>query len=137
MSLPVYELDGRRFLNFAEFATHFSEVVLIDHQWKGNLEAFNDILRGGFRTPEGGFVLRIVHAADARRALGYAETASWFKTHAQTCHPTNAAHMLQRMREARAGRGDTLFDMIVEIIRAHGEGGCESEDNIVLEIVKD
>jgi hypothetical protein len=36
---------------------------------------------------------------------------------------------------ARRGRGPTLFDEIVEVLREHGPGGRESEDSIVLELV--
>ncbi len=53
----IYEIDGRRFTTLEEFASHFSDVVLGEYRWRGNLDAFNDILRGGFGTPEDGFVL--------------------------------------------------------------------------------
>src|SRR5437667_7339532 len=32
-------------------------VVLSNYDWQGNLDAFNDLLRGGFGTPEGGLIL--------------------------------------------------------------------------------
>jgi hypothetical protein len=52
-----YVLDGSAFSSYEEFAPYFSALVLEDWQWNGNLDAFNDILRGGFGTPEDGFVL--------------------------------------------------------------------------------
>ena len=58
MSCPVFEIDGARFSTLEEF---YDEVdrVLIPHAWWGrNLDAFNDILRGGFGTPECGFEIR-------------------------------------------------------------------------------
>ena len=53
-----------------EFAKHFSVTVLRDHTWRGNLDAFNDILRGGFGTPDGGFVLVWRDHAASRNRLG-------------------------------------------------------------------
>jgi hypothetical protein len=52
-----YVLDGSAFPDYEEFVRYFSAVVLTDWQWNGNLNAFNDILRGGFGTPKEGFVL--------------------------------------------------------------------------------
>jgi hypothetical protein len=50
------------------------------------------------------------------------------------CHPSNRPDVVERLREADQQRGETLFDMIVTIIRDHGEGGSESEDGVVLEL---
>jgi hypothetical protein len=35
---------------------------------------------------------------------------------------------------ARQREGSTLFDWVVEIIRDHGPGGDEAEDNVRLEL---
>ena len=69
MSLPVLVIDGARFSDFDGFAREFSR-LLRDYTWRGNLDAFNDLLRGGFGTPEGGWVLRWVNADLSRTALG-------------------------------------------------------------------
>ena len=53
---PVIELDGSRFKTLEEFYDHFEERAL-DCSWGKNLDAFNDVLRGGFGTPEKGFKL--------------------------------------------------------------------------------
>jgi hypothetical protein len=130
----VYELDGALFNDLEGFANLFSTVVLDGHPWNGNLDAFNDMLRGGFGTPADGFVLRIRNCRQARDALGHAETARWFEERASACHPSNREDFLHRAREARAGLGDTLFDIIVEIIRVHGPDGDERSDNVFLEL---
>jgi RNAse (barnase) inhibitor barstar len=67
--LPVLIIDGNRFDDLDGFAREFS-TLLKDHIWHGNLDAFNDILRGGFGTPEGGFVLRWLNSTRSRQALG-------------------------------------------------------------------
>jgi len=35
---------------------------------------------------------------------------------------------------ARRGDGETLFDLIVDIVRAHGPGGTEAEDGVWLDL---
>jgi hypothetical protein len=130
----VYDLDGNAFNDLAEFASHFSSTVLNGYEWTGNLDAFNDILRGGFGTPEDGFTLRIRNAAAARVALGHPATARWLEERTGRCHPSNRDHFLTRLEDARVGAGPTLFDMLVEIIRDHGPGGSQAEDNVVLDL---
>jgi hypothetical protein len=66
---PVLVIDGDTFDDLDGFAHQFSS-YLSDHVWHGNLDAFNDILRGGFGTPEGGFVLRWLSSDRSRRMLG-------------------------------------------------------------------
>ena len=59
MSKRVYVINGAKFSSFEEFVNYFSEVVLEDWQWNGNLDAFNDILRGGFGTPVEGYIFPV------------------------------------------------------------------------------
>lgn len=66
---PVLVIDGSQFEDLDGFAREFSK-FLNDWEWHGNLDAFNDILRGGFGTPEGGFVLRWTNSDRSSEALG-------------------------------------------------------------------
>jgi RNAse (barnase) inhibitor barstar len=59
---PVIMIDGAAFHDYEGFGREFSNHLDSD-QWSGNLDAFNDILRGGFGTPDGGFVFRWVNSA--------------------------------------------------------------------------
>ncbi len=43
-------------------------------------------------------------------------------------------HLRERLAAARRGRGETLFDTLVEIIRAHGDGGGEADDGVELRL---
>jgi len=53
--MQSYMVDGNEFSTLEEFSEHFSQRVLDgSYRWRGSLDAFNDILRGGFGTPEGG-----------------------------------------------------------------------------------
>jgi hypothetical protein len=109
--------------------------LLCNHAWRGNLDAFNDLLRGGFGTPENGWVLRWLNSESSRAALGYEETTRRLERLLLTCHPSNRPDIEARISSARRGEGPALFDEIVEIIRGHGPGGNESEDGVLLELV--
>lgn len=134
MTTRTYIIDGKHFATLAEFAAVFSKTVLGDYTWNGNLDAFNDILRGGFGTPDGGFTLVWQNSAKSRRDLGHPETARWYETNIRTCHPTNTERVQQELEAARRAEGETIFDWLVEIIRTHGPGGNEAEDGVELRL---
>lgn len=123
---PVRTIDGAAFDDFEGFAREFSK-LLDEYPWRGNLDAFNDILHGGFGTPQTPWVLRWTDAERSRAALGHAETARRLERLERTADPSNRADVRARLAAARRGEGPTLFDTIVEIIRDH-------EPGIVLEL---
>ena len=76
--------------------------------WGRNLNAFNDILRGGFGTPEEGFVIRWNNHAVSKQRLGYTETARFLGLQLERCHPANQASISKELEEASAHRGQTV-----------------------------
>src|SRR5262249_13060342 len=67
---PELVIDANQFSDLAGFAQYFSHIALNgQHRWNGNLNAFNDILRGGFGTPDGGFTLVWRNHEKSRRDL--------------------------------------------------------------------
>jgi RNAse (barnase) inhibitor barstar len=133
MSKPVFEIDGRNFDTFAGFVGEVTKSLSLD-SWGQNLDAFNDILRGGFGTPQGGFVLRWINSERSRVALGYDATVKYLEQKLQRCHPDSVAYVSAELDAARSGEGQTLFDIVLEIIRVHGAGGEEQGDGIELEL---
>ena len=128
----TYEIDGTTFSTLEEFYAEVSRKVIPGSDWGHNLNAFNDILRGGFGTPEDGFTLRWTHHEISRERLGYAETVRQLERALQRCHPSHRAQMAADLEAARARRGSTVFDWLVDIIRDHGAGGEQHEDRVVL-----
>lgn len=133
MTKPVFVIDGQ---NFDSLAGFFDEVgtSLGTSPWGRNLDAFNDILRGGFGTPDGGFVLRWVSSDVSRAVLGYEATTRYYESMLQSCHPANVQRVSHDLETARRGQGQTLFDIVVEIISAHGPSGDEHESGVELEL---
>jgi hypothetical protein len=114
-----YKIDGAVFGDFQGFVAHFNATVLKEGCWHGNLDAFNDILNGGFGTPEDGLVLSWHNSEKSRKDLGYEATIQWLEDVMKKCHPSNVPEMQKRLADARKNQGATLFDVIVEIIGDH------------------
>jgi hypothetical protein len=124
----VLEIDGAAFSDFQGLCAEVSAKVFPAYEggWHGNLDALNDMLRGGFGTPERGFVLRWVHAHRSRKSLGNAANARLLEKRLATCHPSNIVSMQKDLQRDKRGVGPTLFDEIVDIIRDHGPGGVQA-----------
>jgi RNAse (barnase) inhibitor barstar len=128
----VYEIDGQRFRTLEEFFDEISAVLIPGSEWGRNLDAFNDILRGGFGTPGGGFTIRWRNHALSQERLGYNETVRQLEARLQRCHPSGRQAVAAELAAARAGRGPTVFDWLVQIVREHGPEGPEPEDGVLL-----
>jgi RNAse (barnase) inhibitor barstar len=135
MAKVLYEIDGRDFATLDEFYNVIGRVLIIPGgatTWGHNLDALNDILRGGFGTPDDGFVIRWVHSALSRERLGYPETARQLEIRLALCHSTNQKSVRADLERARQGVGATVFDWLVEIIEDHGAGGRQHYDGVEL-----
>ncbi len=134
--LPILTIDGEAFDDFAGFCREFSKLVA-PNKWNGNLDAFNDYLRGGFGSipSEGGYTLRWLASGRSRQVLGHTAWAFKLAQMLENCDPTNRSAVSEQLARARRGEGPTLFDVLVDIIQDHGEGGAEAEDGVVLELV--
>src|SRR6516225_7046050 len=118
----VYEIDGLDFATLEEFYAVVSTVLIPGAAWGRNLDAFNDILRGGFGTPEGGFILRWKNSQLSRQQFGYPETARQLELRLGRCHPSNRDWVRGDLRQALEQVGSTVFDWLVEIIQVHCDG---------------
>ncbi len=128
----IFEIDGRNFSTLEAFYDEINRVLIPDAEWGHNLDAFNDILRGGFGTPDEGFVLRWNNAAISRERLGYPETIRQLEQRLERCHPLNRPHVMRELERAKAQQGSTVFDWLIEIIRDHGSGGEQEQDAVEL-----
>ena len=134
MPKPTIEIDGSRFDSLSGFWNEISTRMIPGAAWGRNLDAFNDILRGGFGTPDGGFRFRWVNFERSKKALGYSETIQSLERAVQECDPSNVDFFKEALEKARRGEGPTLADAIVAIIKIHGPGGDEADDGIELEL---
>jgi RNAse (barnase) inhibitor barstar len=126
-----YVIDGSRITSLEAFWDEISNVLIPGHRWGRNLDAFRDILSGLFG-PDEPYTLRWRHAAVSIEALGHPETVRQLEMRLKHCHPDNRERVRQELADARAGRGPTVFDWLIEIIRDHGPGGRQASDDIRL-----
>jgi RNAse (barnase) inhibitor barstar len=128
----VYEIDGNEFDDLEAFYDHIGEVLIPSFEWGRNLDAFNDILRGGFGTPDEGFIIRWKNSDRSRRELGYPETIRYIEHVLTRCHPDARESVKRDLLLARQGKGQTLFEILTDIISDHGPGGRQAEDAVEL-----
>jgi hypothetical protein len=96
-----FAIDGRRVRSFDEFvdAANAGFIESVGGKWNGNLDAFKDYLSW---PEEEEYELEPIDA--------------WLRAHLQTCYPSNVADMESRLERAEVGQGQTLFDVVKEII---------------------
>lgn len=130
----VYEIDGTDFASLEGFYDAISKKLIPSAVWGRNLDAFNDILRGGFRTPREGFVLHWKNSGLSRERLGYSETIRQLQSRLAKCHSDNRGRVAEELARAGAHEGKTVFDWLVEIIQVHCAGGAEQDHGVELEL---
>ena len=117
MSQLILTIDGSKVHDFASFIEEFNRAYSrFDVLWSGNLDAFNDYLVW----PHESYVLLWKHSDLSRERLGYGEMVEWLEERVQHCHPSNVSHMRDRLEVAKQRKGQTLFDLLVEIIQGQG-----------------
>jgi RNAse (barnase) inhibitor barstar len=129
--MKTYEIDGDRFSTLEESYAEIDRVMCLS-PWGHNLDAFNDVLRGGFGTPQDGFTICWKNHDVSRKRLAYPETVRQLKLRLERCHPSNRETVSEDLRDAERGKDQTVFDWLMEIIRKHGPGGEEEQDGVTL-----
>jgi RNAse (barnase) inhibitor barstar len=117
---PQFILDGNKFSTLEGFYNEVEDQLVKGH-WGRNLDAFNDMLRGGFggREYEEEFVLIWQHSKKSKLDLGYQETIRQLEKRLTTCHPGNQEFVKQLLAEARREEGETTYDWLIGMIKAH------------------
>jgi RNAse (barnase) inhibitor barstar len=121
----TYTLEGTRFATLEGFFAEVGRVLIPGATWGHNLDAFDDILRGGFGTPTVGFTIVWRDAARSRRLLGYPETIRQLERRLARSHPSNRARVAVELDRARHGEGPTVFDWLTTIIAEHDDIALE------------
>jgi RNAse (barnase) inhibitor barstar len=127
-----YVIDGSQVTSLESFYDLISDVIIPGTYWGRNLDAFDEILRGGFGTPNEGFVLRWTHSEVSRARLAYPETIRQLEKRLERCHPANRASVEADLNRAKHLEGPMVFDWLIEIIRDHDVGGEQAEDGVRL-----
>lgn len=117
--MRVYELNGSDVRTLEEFYVQIGEAINGPNGYFGsNLDAFWECLHGGYGTPDGDYTIRWLQSDDSRRSLGYPETVRQLELRLLKCHPTNHDHVRLELKQATKGKGQTVFDWLVDLIHA-------------------
>jgi RNAse (barnase) inhibitor barstar len=113
-------IDGDSFNDLKSFFDEVDKKFTKDLDWKTghNLNAFNDLLRGGFGIHEYGEPISVKWINFEKSAIdfGYSATQEYFEKMLKTCHPLSRPYVQERLEKAKLKTGETLMDIIVEII---------------------
>ena len=137
-------IDGTRFTNLQEFYDHVSSVLIPGLDWGRHLDAFSDILFWPVPEAEMPYTLIWRHADLSRERLGHAEMARWLEgvlaervefskggeraaiagwteEDLEDLRTTFIPELEEQLAAAKRGEGQTLFDLLVEIIEQNSE----------------
>lgn len=121
-----YVLDGTKVTSLEAFYDQIGSSMGLGDRWGRNLDALDDVLSGGdLGVPENGFTLRWVQSEVSRENLGYPETVRQLEKRLLLCHPSSREVVRAELDNARQGKGNTVFDWLIDIIGDH-------EDNVRL-----
>jgi RNAse (barnase) inhibitor barstar len=121
-----YVLEGSRIDSLERFYDEYAEHVIAPHMYFGrNLDAFRDTLKGGFGTPDDGFIIRWKDSEVSRGNLGYPATIRYLEQKLQWCHPENREFVKSEIEDAKHGVGPTVFDTLLRILAEAKELGVE------------
>jgi len=113
-------INGRYINDITSFYAEVNRVFMQTENWKigESLDAFNDLLYGGFGAISGNEQVELVwtDATISRDALGYDVTKAYYISKLQPGSPFNKKHFNNKLKELELGNGQTYFDILVEII---------------------
>ena len=117
---PKLTIDGNNFSDFEGFVREFNiNVFGDDRTWTGGFGMLNDLLGGGYGTPEGAFTIEWRHSHKSQKDLGKEATLVWLESRKDRVHPTARNLWAKRIELMQHGLGDTLFLVVVDIIVSH------------------
>lgn len=115
-------IHGGHFSSLNGFYEEVSRVLMKDTDWKvGSLDGFDDILYGGFGVFENQEEVEIVwkESQKSKEDLGFIATQEFYENKIRQGKPFNVELAQQKLNDLIDGKGQTLFDILIEIIESH------------------
>ncbi|WP_076394490.1 ribonuclease inhibitor [Chryseobacterium gambrini] len=107
-------INGSHFSNLEAFYEEVSLLFLKDEDWKvGTLDGFDDILYGY----EGEIIWK--DSRKSKQDLGFDLTKQFYENKIQQGKPFNVTLIQQKLDDLINGNGQTLFEILIEIIESH------------------
>nr|WP_262917013.1 ribonuclease inhibitor [Chryseobacterium arthrosphaerae] len=115
-------IHGGHFSSLEGFYEEASNVLMKNTDWKiGTLDGFDDILYGGFGVFENNEPIEIVWRESQKSGedLGIKATRDFYENKIRQGKPFNTKLLQQKLDDLMEGKGQTLFEILVEIIQSH------------------
>jgi RNAse (barnase) inhibitor barstar len=107
-------INGSHFSDLEGFYEEISQLFMEDEDWKvGTLDGFDDILYGF----EGEIIWK--ESQKSKQDLGLEVTKVFYENKIRQGKPYHIELIQQKLDELAAGTGQTLFEILVEIIESH------------------
>jgi len=107
-------INGSHFSNLEGFYEEVSQLFMKDEDWKiGTLDGFNDILYG-IETD-----ITWKNSQKSKDDLGFNLTKEFYENKIRKGKPFNIELIQQKLDELIDGKGQTLFEILIEIIEFH------------------
>ncbi|WP_080779648.1 ribonuclease inhibitor [Chryseobacterium phocaeense] len=115
-------INSGHFSDLPGFYDEVSSVLMKDTGWKvGTLDGFDDILYGGFGVFENGEPIEIIwkESQKSKEDLGFEATCIFYKNKIRQGKPFNTQLIQEKLDDLISGKGQTLFEILIEIIQSH------------------
>lgn len=107
-------INGSHFSTLEGFYDEVSQLFMNNENWKiGTLDGFNDVLYGF----KGGIIWK--DSQKSKDDLGFDSTKKFYENKILQGKPFNVDLIQQKLNELIDGNGQTLFEILIEIIKSH------------------
>ena len=107
-------INGGHFSDLEGFYNEVSELFMNDEDWKvGTLDGFDDIL---YRIDSD---ITWKNSQKSKEDLGFDLTKKFYENKIRIGKPFNVDLIQQKLGDLMDGKGQTLFEILVEIIESH------------------
>ena len=131
--IKQFIIDGSSFNNLNSFYDELERVLCSNFHMGRNLNAVDDVLRGGFGKFEYEESIDLIwrNSQKSKHDLGHKETIKYLRKSLFYCFVagpySNISQLRKDLKKAKAGEGKTIFDELIEMIEDN------SHINLVLE----
>ena len=118
-------LDGENFSDLDGFYEEIARAFDLDEDSAvHNMDALNDLLRGGTDGNEGSaaLLIRWLHSAKSEKDLGWEETIRYYENAMERVHPDNRGQIERKLIAARTGKGLTLYEQLIALFQRMDTG---------------
>lgn len=116
-------IEGKHITDIETFYKEINRVFMQNEDWdiSQSLDAFNDLLYGGFGEIKGNEPLQLIwkNFEENKNQLGFNATKSFYEGKLKAPETYNIDFVREKIKELESGKGLTYFEIILEIISDH------------------